>query len=149
MRRHPGPNPPKALRGRHAGCARLFIKLEKRSRPERFSGAQEFYALPAWPHAQRNSRGPHHPRRREDAAGDRASHRRRLTNGPAEFREDRGDLPKVEEEMMDALSEMQYPHWLMVAGAILVVLGFIGLAFHRNRNAEPDHKSPEVKANGK
>jgi len=44
---------------------------------------------------------------------------------------------------------MQYPHWLMVAGAILVVLGFIGLAFHRNRNAEPDHKSPEVKANGK
>jgi hypothetical protein len=22
---------------------------------------------------------------------------------------------------------MQYPHWLMVAGAVLVVLGFIGL----------------------
>jgi hypothetical protein len=28
---------------------------------------------------------------------------------------------------------MEYPHWLMVAGAVLVVLGFIGFAF-RNRN---------------
>jgi hypothetical protein len=25
------------------------------------------------------------------------------------------------------LSAMEYPHWLMVAGAVLVVLGFIGL----------------------
>ena len=25
------------------------------------------------------------------------------------------------------LSAMQYPHWLMVAGAVLVVLGFIGM----------------------
>jgi hypothetical protein len=34
------------------------------------------------------------------------------------------------------LSEMQYPHWLMVAGAVLVVLGFIGYAFsRRNREA--------------
>ena len=33
---------------------------------------------------------------------------------------------------------MQYPHWLMVAGAILVVIGFIGFAFRKNRNAEPD-----------
>jgi hypothetical protein len=31
---------------------------------------------------------------------------------------------------------MQYPHWLMVAGAVLVVVGFIGFALHRN-NAEP------------
>jgi hypothetical protein len=29
--------------------------------------------------------------------------------------------------------EMQYPHWLMVAGAAFVVLGFIGFAFRRNR----------------
>jgi hypothetical protein len=36
--------------------------------------------------------------------------------------------------MTDALSAMEYPHWLMVAGAVLVVLGFIGFAFHRNRN---------------
>jgi DNA-directed RNA polymerase alpha subunit len=31
---------------------------------------------------------------------------------------------------------MEYPHWLMVAGAALVVVGFIGLAFHKNY-AEP------------
>src|ERR1700682_1990859 len=31
---------------------------------------------------------------------------------------------------------MEYPHWLMVAGAVLVVVGFIGLAFHKNY-AEP------------
>ena len=33
------------------------------------------------------------------------------------------------------LSAMQYPHWLMVAGAVLVVLGFIGFAFSQNKNA--------------
>jgi hypothetical protein len=32
------------------------------------------------------------------------------------------------------LSEMQYPHWLMVAGVVLVVLGFIGFAFRQNKN---------------
>jgi hypothetical protein len=36
------------------------------------------------------------------------------------------------------LSAMEYPHWLMVAGAVLVVLGFIGFIFHKNKNAEPD-----------
>jgi hypothetical protein len=36
------------------------------------------------------------------------------------------------------LSEMEYPHWLMVAGAVLVVLGFIGVAFSQNRTVEPD-----------
>jgi hypothetical protein len=30
---------------------------------------------------------------------------------------------------------MQYPHWLMVAGGVLVVIGFIGFAFQKN-NAE-------------
>jgi hypothetical protein len=30
---------------------------------------------------------------------------------------------------MDLLSAMEYPHWLMVGGAVLVVLGFIGFAF--------------------
>src|SRR5450631_3329440 len=29
-------------------------------------------------------------------------------------------------------SAMQYAHWLMVAGAVLVVLAFIGLALHKN-----------------
>jgi hypothetical protein len=32
---------------------------------------------------------------------------------------------------------MQYPHWLMVAGAVLVVLGFIGFAFSQNSNDTP------------
>jgi hypothetical protein len=30
---------------------------------------------------------------------------------------------------------------MMMAGAILVALGFIGLAFHRNRNVETDQKN--------
>jgi hypothetical protein len=47
------------------------------------------------------------------------------------------------------LSGMQYPHWLMVAGAVLVVLGFIGFAFRQNRNVEPDHEPTEMEANGK
>jgi hypothetical protein len=37
---------------------------------------------------------------------------------------------------------MQYPHWLMVAGAVLVVIGFIGFAFHKN-NAGPVENNPE------
>jgi hypothetical protein len=31
---------------------------------------------------------------------------------------------------------MEYAHWLIVAGAVLVVLGFIGFALHKN-DAEP------------
>ena len=27
---------------------------------------------------------------------------------------------------------MQYAHWLMVAGAVLVMLGYIGFALHKN-----------------
>jgi hypothetical protein len=38
------------------------------------------------------------------------------------------------------LSEMQYPHWLMVAGGVLVVVGFIGLVFRQNRDAKPNHE---------
>ena len=47
------------------------------------------------------------------------------------------------------LSAMQYPHWLMVAGGALVVLGFIGFAFRQNKNLEAEHKSPKIKANDK
>lgn len=45
---------------------------------------------------------------------------------------------------------MKYPHWLMIAGAFFVVLGFIGLLFSRNRNAvdEGTHGT-ETKAKGK
>jgi hypothetical protein len=37
--------------------------------------------------------------------------------------------------------EMQYPHWLMVAGGVLVVVGFIGSAFQKkmNRQIKPSH----------
>jgi biotin carboxyl carrier protein len=31
---------------------------------------------------------------------------------------------------------MEYPHWLLVAGAVLVLVGFIGFAFHK-KPAEP------------
>ena len=40
---------------------------------------------------------------------------------------------------------MQYPHWLMVAGAVLVVLGFIGFAFSQNRSGTPvDERAHEA-----
>jgi hypothetical protein len=29
---------------------------------------------------------------------------------------------------MNAFSSMEYPHWLIVVGAILLVLGFVGIA---------------------
>jgi hypothetical protein len=51
--------------------------------------------------------------------------------------------------MTNAFSAMEYPHWLMVAGAVLVVLGFVGLAFRRNGNTEADREPTEVKANRK
>jgi hypothetical protein len=51
--------------------------------------------------------------------------------------------------MTDALSALQYPHWLIVAGAVLVAIGFIGLAFRRNRDGEPNHEPTEMKANVK
>jgi hypothetical protein len=38
---------------------------------------------------------------------------------------------------------MQYAHWLMVAGAVLVVLGFIGFALHKN-DAGTASGGPEV-----
>jgi hypothetical protein len=36
--------------------------------------------------------------------------------------------------MLHLLLDWEYPHWMMMAGAILVAAGFIVLAFHRNRN---------------
>jgi hypothetical protein len=37
------------------------------------------------------------------------------------------------------LSAMEYPHWLMVAGAVLVVLGLIGSIFHKNPDPAEDN----------
>jgi len=33
--------------------------------------------------------------------------------------------------MTNAFSSMEYPHWLIVAGAVLLMLGFVGLALRR------------------
>jgi flagellar biosynthesis/type III secretory pathway M-ring protein FliF/YscJ len=40
--------------------------------------------------------------------------------------------------MTNAFSSMEYPHWLIVAGAVLLVLGFMGMALRqRVAQAEP------------
>ena len=43
--------------------------------------------------------------------------------------------------MLHLLVDWEYPHWMMMAGAILVAVGFIGLAFHRNRNGPVNESS--------
>src|SRR5712691_2286919 len=45
---------------------------------------------------------------------------------------------------MSILTEMEYPHWMMVAGAWLVVAGFIGLGFswYMNRAPAEDNLPP-------
>jgi hypothetical protein len=45
--------------------------------------------------------------------------------------------------MTNVFSSMEYPHWLIVAGALLLMLGFFGLAL-RQREVEAD---PSDKAN--
>jgi drug/metabolite transporter (DMT)-like permease len=40
--------------------------------------------------------------------------------------------------MMKWFFALEYPHWLMIAGAALVAIGFIGFAFSQNRNAPDD-----------
>ena len=50
---------------------------------------------------------------------------------------------------MFALSSMQYPHWLLIVGALLLVLGFVGLALRQRgvtaegHAVENDQKPPE------
>jgi hypothetical protein len=39
--------------------------------------------------------------------------------------------------MTNAFSSMEYPHWLIVAGALLLMVGFVGLAL-RQRGVEAD-----------
>jgi hypothetical protein len=43
------------------------------------------------------------------------------------------------------LSAMEYPHWLKLSGAVLVVLGFVGVAIRKN-NAQPAEDNLEQKA---
>ena len=42
--------------------------------------------------------------------------------------------------MANAFSSMEYPHWLILAGAVLLVLGFIGLALSQRKDAEAELK---------
>lgn len=43
--------------------------------------------------------------------------------------------------MLHFLFDWEYPHWMMMAGAIFVALGFIGLAFRQNRNSAVNESS--------
>jgi hypothetical protein len=50
----------------------------------------------------------------------------------------------AEAEKMTALSSMEYPHWLMIAGALLLTLGFVGLALRQGSvEAEPSAMTSE------
>ena len=40
---------------------------------------------------------------------------------------------------------MQYPHWLIVAGAALSVLGLVGLAFRQPRERQVDERSEKAR----
>jgi hypothetical protein len=42
---------------------------------------------------------------------------------------------------MDLLSSIALPHWLMIAGAIFVVIGILGLLLTRKSQAEDDPES--------
>ena len=54
-----------------------------------------------------------------------------------------------EREAAKAGAQMGYPPWLIIAGTVLLAIGFIGLAFRRNRDIEPKHEPMEMKANEK
>jgi hypothetical protein len=45
---------------------------------------------------------------------------------------------------MGLLSSIELPHWLMIGGAILTTMGFLGLAFSRNKKVatNPDSGPP-------
>jgi hypothetical protein len=44
------------------------------------------------------------------------------------------------------LSSIELPHWLMIGGAILIAIGFLGLAFTRNKEVatNPDLERPTM-----
>ena len=47
---------------------------------------------------------------------------------------------------MSTLSGLQYPHWLIVAGTVLVIIGFVGFVFRQNRDVAADD---DLNADGK
>jgi hypothetical protein len=44
----------------------------------------------------------------------------------------------------NAFSSVEYPHWLIVAGAVLLVLGFVGLALRQIGNEADDDMVSEL-----
>ena len=51
------------------------------------------------------------------------------------------DRAEGKDKVTDVLSAIEYPHWLIVAGAILVMLGLVGFVFRR-RTVEPTENGP-------
>jgi hypothetical protein len=45
---------------------------------------------------------------------------------------------------MGLLSSIELPLWLMIGGAILIAMGFVGLAFTRNKEVATNPDSPPV-----
>jgi hypothetical protein len=45
---------------------------------------------------------------------------------------------------MGLVSSIELPHWLMIGGALLIAIGFLGLAFTRNKEVatNPDTEPP-------
>jgi hypothetical protein len=50
---------------------------------------------------------------------------------------------EAEGEIM--LSSIELPHWLMIGGASLIVIGFLGLAFTRNKEDPESPPEPRPK----
>jgi hypothetical protein len=45
---------------------------------------------------------------------------------------------------MDTLSSLEIPHWLMIAGVVLLIFGFLGLMFRKNtETTEEETERPE------
>ena len=44
-------------------------------------------------------------------------------------------------KMLHLLLDWEYPHWMIMIGAILVALGFIGVAFRQNKKGPVDESS--------
>jgi hypothetical protein len=47
-----------------------------------------------------------------------------------------------EVKMMGLLSSIELSHWLMIGGASLIAMGFLGLAFTRNKEVATNPESP-------
>jgi hypothetical protein len=46
--------------------------------------------------------------------------------------------------MTNAFSSMEYPHWLIVAGTLLLMLGFVGLALRPHLASDQGPSEPEA-----